>query len=178
VKIELAGAKTRRWNAKIMSVTIFQTLLLLPILLVFSCKRELHQDKTRTEQLAKAKEIGGEFHRVETIYRTGDIRVAEQTLLAHRENLLSKQRAGVKDIDYGTALGMVDGRLFLIYRHLGDSNQAGRFFRLAVDDFNSRRRKYNLESLDLTSDALAEKLAKEDLLGPVRWKTNSPARHE
>ena len=114
-----------------------------------------------------------EFRRVDAFYRTNDIRIAEKALLEHRQDLIKKRDTELKGIDYDTALAIANGRLFLIYKSLGESNKAQQFFRQSADSFNNRRKKHGVELEKFSEELLTEKIEKWDSTSSVGWRTNT-----
>src|SRR4051812_46798699 len=140
---------------------LLKRVLLLALYLVTSCTHN------------EGEEIAAEFRRVDVLYRTSDIYVAEKVLLEHPQDLIKKRKKGLQGIDYDTSLAIANGRLFLIYHRLGDSNQAQQCFQQSVDSFNSRRRNHGIQLETFDQKLLTEKVDKWDSLSSVRWKTNA-----
>src|ERR1051325_8308635 len=113
-----------------------------------------------------------ESTRVDRIYRSNDVRAAERALLAERQNLIAQHGRNVRGIDYDTSLGIVDGRLFLIYEHLGDSNHAFLFGQESISNYNNGARRRGLDAGSFDFARLRQLILKSDSASPVAWGSN------
>ena len=133
--------------------------LLLWVATLVSCNQE-----------GASERVTQEFLKVEGLYQSEDIHVAEKALLDHRARLVSQRARGTEEIDFDVAFGIVDARLFVMYRTMGETNRAQEYFLKSVEAFRSAAAKKGRPPSEWTPESLSAMIDKYDRGLDVKWR--------
>lgn len=124
------------------------------VFLFTSCSLDKDYDGPTPSQL---------WHMVDYDYRTNDLSTAYKLSLHARNKLefLSKTRA--KELNYPYCLAVLNGRLFLMARSLGDTNSAEQFLLESGFYFNEGRKQSNLAVTNYSSETIEHFIKVYDL---------------
>ena len=106
------------------------------------------------------------WNKVESEYSAMGPAEAYPLLQSAREELLQLSVSAPKALNYGSCLGVVNGRLFLVARSLGKTNEALRFLQEAERHFNEQRRKDRLPMTNFSAEGMESIMKRRDAALP------------
>src|ERR1051325_2667691 len=120
------------------------------------------------------------FDRAEVAYRTNRAAAAYHLLLNFKTNMADMEAAGRHYLDYVYCRAVVNGQLFVLAEHLGDTNAAEGFFKESAYYWEQHRKEGRLPAEELSRARVGDLILKYDQhsdakLGPVLWRQESAA---
>lgn len=117
-----------------------------------------------------------ELHQMEAAYSTGSVQTAEKALLAYLDLLASQEKRGVKGHDYLIGTAMTHGRLFLLYKSLGDTNASLTHYAYSVAKWTEWKRRENRPAIEFSPEVLSGIVEQYDKGMNVQWKTGQAVK--
>jgi len=112
-----------------------------------------------------------ELQGIEAAYSTGSVQTAETALLAYLDLLASQEKRGVKGHDYLFGTAMTHGRLFLLYKSLGETNSMSAHYVQSVENWTQWKKREGRPAVEFTPAVLAGLVDRYDKGMHVQWKT-------
>jgi hypothetical protein len=143
-------------------------LLLVCALLVASCRGD-KQDKAFKEYAAR-------YLRAQQDYCSTNALAAEKGLLEFKQWLSTSEHAGEPWYNHDLNLLHVNGRLFLVYEFLNETNKADACYQDGVQAYSRYLQSQHLPGHVLSKEEMQERLARQEKSLDVGWQKNEPRK--
>lgn len=111
-----------------------------------------------------------ELQDMEAAYSTGSVQTAENVLLAYLDLLTVLEKRGAKGHDYLFGTAMTHGRLFLLYKSIGETNAMSAHYAQSVEKLTEWKEREGRPAVEFTPAVLAELVEQFDRGMQVQWK--------
>jgi hypothetical protein len=113
-----------------------------------------------------------QYNEMETAYANADLQTVERVLTNYLQTISDEENHRVKGKDYQMAKTIVHERLFLIYRHTGETNKMQHEFDQSMEWLGRFNRYHGRPPPTFTVDSLAAVLEKSES-GKEKWKNQN-----
>ena len=141
----LLAARLRR-SGRVVRVTCLFALSCV-VAVSAGCGKPVHTERT----LTPAEQI---WVKAEYEYRTIELHTAYRLTLGARAELSKMREAGQGGLNYAYCLGILNGRLFMMARSLGDTNATEAFLKECAFYLNENRTSLRLPPTNYSTDAI------------------------
>lgn len=115
----------------------------------------------------------------EQSYRTNAAPGAYRSLLNLKDELSRRQAAGRRYLRYTYCQAVVNGQLFVLAEHLGDTNAAASYFKESVGYWTEEAKEARLPEKEYSEPVVRDLILKYDAhTGPVFWRQQSKSQNE
>lgn len=122
------------------------------------------------------REYEARYLQAQSDYCSTNTSVAERGLLSFRKWIIDRDREGKPRFNYDLNLLQVNGRLFLLYESLGETNRAELFYRDGARAYSEYLKNQHLPEQTMSKDELRERLALQEKGLDVGWMRRTKER--